>query len=322
MEPVRFLSYNGCTDKSLEVRVIKNDRLFQLLYMLLEKGTMTAPALSCALEVSVRTIYRDVETLSMAGVPLYASAGKGGGISLMPGYTFDKTLLSDDEQNELLFAIQSLKAADRNVDALLHKLVTAFKKPRHNWIEVDFSRWGLGRTDSERFELLRTAIIGRQMLNLTYCGVTGETTNRLLCPLKLIYKDKHWYLQAFCRKADDFRLFKVGRIIEVSPTGEIFTEGYEDEIPPIETESPLFSSVHLKLRMTSRLAFRVYDEFDRASVTPQPDGSFVIEVDFPMDRWVIGYLLSFGAELDVLEPSGLRQELSDYAQKLADHHKT
>lgn len=316
------MCFNGCNDKSLGVRIIKNDRLFQILYLLLEKGKMTAPELSRALEVSVRTIYRDVETLSMADVPVYATAGKGGGISLMPGYTFDKMLLSDDEQNELLFAIQSLKAADRNVDVLLHKLGTAFRKPPHNWIEVDFSRWGLGRTDAVRFELLKTAIIRRQMLSLTYCGVTGETTNRIICPLKLIYKDKHWYLQAFCRKADDFRLFKVGRIIEVSPTGEISAEDYEDEIPPIEAESPPFSAVHLKLRVTDRLAFRVYDEFDRASVTPQPDGSFVVEVKFPMDSWVIGYLLSFGTEIDVLEPPGLRQELSEYAQKIADHHKT
>lgn len=301
---------------------MKNDRLFRILYLLLEKGMMTAPELSHILEVSVRTIYRDVETLSMAGVPIYASAGKGGGISLLPGYTFDKTLLSDDEQNELLFAIQSLKVADRNVDTLLQKLGTAFRKPRRNWIEVDFSRWGMGPTDTARFELLKTAIMGRQMLALTYCGVSGKTNNRVICPLKLVYKDKHWYLQAFCLKANDFRLFKVGRIIEVSPTGQIFTEDYEDEIPPIEAELPPFSTVHLKLCISSRLAFRVYDEFDRTSVTSQPEGSFLVEVDFPMDSWVIDYLLSFGSEIQVLEPSELRQELSKYAQKIADHHRT
>lgn len=304
------------------MRDIKNDRLFRILYLLLEKGTITAPELSRSLEVSVRTIYRDVETLSMAGVPIYTSAGKGGGISLLPGYTFDKTLLSDDEQNELLFAIQSLKAADRNVDALLQKLGMAFRKPRHNWIEVDFSRWGMVRKDTERFELLKTAIIGRHILRLTYCGISGKTTNRIICPLKLIYKDKHWYLQAFCRKADDFRIFKVGRIVEVSETSEIFTEDYEDEIPPIEAESPPFSTVHLKLHITGHLAFRVYDEFDRSGVAPQPDGSFMVEADFPMDSWVIDYLLSFGTEIDILEPAGLQRKLSEYAQKIADHHKT
>ncbi len=301
---------------------MKNDRLFQLLYLLLAKGRMTAPELSQALEVSVRTIYRDVDTLSMAGVPIYASAGKGGGISLLPGYTFDKTLLSDEEQNQLLFAVQSMKATDQNVEPLLHKMGAAFQKPSHSWIEVDFSRWGMGRTDTARFELLKTAILGKQILSLTYCGSSGATTQRKIHPLKLIYKDKHWYLQGFCLQAGDFRLFKVGRIVEALPIGETFSENYQDDLPPLDAEEPSFPMVHLKLRIAKRLAFRVYDEFNRNSITPEPAGSFLVEVDFPMDGWVVGYLLSFGAEVEVLEPGDLRRILGEYAQKIADHHIT
>lgn len=283
---------------------------------------MTAPALGRALEVSVRTVYRDVETLSMAGVPIYASAGKGGGISLLPGYTFDKTLLSDEEQNQLLFAIQSLKAADQRIEPLLQKLGAAFQKAPQNWIEVDFSRWGMGNTDTARFELLKTAIINRQVLSLTYCGASGETSRRDIRPLKLIYKDKHWYLQGYCLRAGDFRLFKVGRMLEVSATGEAFSEEYAGKLPPIEAQPPPFSPVALKLRIAQRLAFRVYDEFDRSCVTPQPDGSLLVEVNFPLDGWVVGYLLSFGPDAEILEPAGLRRQLADYAQKIADHHRT
>ena len=79
----------GLSNLKKEADIVKNDRLFQLLYLLLEKGTMTAPAISRVLEVSVRTVYRDVETLSMAGVPIYASAGQGGGLSLRPGSNVD-----------------------------------------------------------------------------------------------------------------------------------------------------------------------------------------------------------------------------------------
>lgn len=305
-----------------EVRAVKNDRLFSLIYLLLERGTMTAPELSRELEVSVRTIYRDVGALSIAGVPVYASAGRGGGISLLPGYTFDKTLLSNDEQNQLLFAVQSLKATDQNVEALLGKLGSTFQKPTQNWIEVQFSRWGMSRTDSERFEQLKTAILNKQVLRLNYCGAMGKTTRRSVHPLKLVYKDKSWYLQAFCLQADDFRLFKMGRIAEIAPTGESFTRDYEGEIPPLELEEPPFSTMHLKLRVAPSLAFRVYDEFERKSVSPQPDGSFLVETDFPMDGWVVGYLFSFGTELEVLEPVGLRTQLAEYAQKIADHHKT
>jgi len=124
---------------------MKHDRLFQLLYLLLEHQSMTASDLSRALEVSVRTVYRDVESLSMAGVPIFALPGKGGGISLQPGYTFDKALLSDEEQHQLLFAIQSLKAVDQKVEPLLQKMGSAFQKAPRNWIEVEFFSLGHGQ---------------------------------------------------------------------------------------------------------------------------------------------------------------------------------
>ena len=118
-------------------------------------------------------------------------------ISLLPGYTFDKTLLSDAEQNQLLFAIQSLQAADQQMGALLQKLGATFQKPSQNWIEVDFSRWGQHNADMARFHLLRDAILGRQVLGLTYCGTSGGTTKRTIHPVKLIYKDKHCIYRHF-----------------------------------------------------------------------------------------------------------------------------
>ena len=299
---------------------MKNDRLFQILYLLLNQGTLSAPELALALEGSVRTVYRDVEALSMAGVPVYASPGKGGGISLLPGYTFDKRLLSNEEQDQLLFAVQSLQAADQTVNTLLDKLGSAFQKSSQNWIEVDFSRWGLRRKDTARFELLKNAILGRRVLDLTYCGASGRITRRSVHPLRLIYKDKHWYLQAFCLQADDFRLFKVGRILELTLSDEVFAHEYTP--PPLEMEPLPAFSVPLRLRFSQSVAFRVYDEFDRESIEVQPDGTLLVDVSYPLDSWVVSYLFSFGTDVDVLEPPWLREQLAGYAEKIAAHHKT
>lgn len=301
---------------------MKNDRLFQILYILLERKSITAPELSRLLEVSVRTVYRDVETLSMAGVPVCTAAGKGGGISLMSGYTFDKALLSDDEQNQVLFAIQTLQAADQNVDGLLQKLGATFRKDNTNWIEVDFSRWGMRRTDKLKFELLKKAILGKNILHLVYCGTSGAVSERDVKPIKLVFKDKSWYLQAFCLLAEALRLFKVSRIIELSPTDSTFTDSFTD-IPSLDGEAPpAFPGTTLRLRFSSSVAFRVYDEFDRDSIEPQPDGSLYVAVKFPVDDWVCSYLLSFGTEIDVLEPSDLRKQIAGYAKKIYEHHKS
>lgn len=302
---------------------MKNDRMFQLLYLLLEKGTCTAPELSQLLEVSVRTVYRDVEALSMAGIPICTTVGKGGGISLMPGYTFEKALLSGEEQNQLLFAVQSLQAADQEVGALLSKLGSAFQKPAQNWIEVDFSRWGMRRTDTARFELLKNAILGKQELSLLYCGTNGETSERVVHPLKLIYKDKYWYLQAFCLKAQNYRVFKVGRIIEMSTTGKRFEQNYT-QMSPSSIELPMEngSEITLKLRFSKRVSYRVYDEFEHSSITPLEDGSLLVEVVFPPDDWVVSYLISFGTEVTILAPEEMKAKVANEAEKIRLHHRT
>lgn len=292
-----------------------------MLYLLLENGSMTAPALSEKLEVSVRTIYRDVEALSMAGIPIHTTVGKSGGISLMPGFTFDKSILSGEEQDKLLFAVQSLRAADQEVDNLLRKLGAAFHRPSANWIVVDFSRWGLRRTDTERFELLKTSIINCQILSLTYCGASGEKSQRIVRPLRLVYKDKNWYLQGYCKRAGDFRLFKMGRILTVAPTGETFTPDDSEEIPPVEIEAPSGFETPISLRFSPQIAFRVYDEFDHSSIVEERSGYLRVEVSFPIDSWVVSYLFSFGTDVEILAPSALRGEVAAYAEKISAHHK-
>lgn len=300
---------------------MKNDRLFQILYTLLEKGSATAPELAGALEVSVRTVYRDVEALSMAGVPVYASPGKGGGISLMPNYAFDKALLSDEEQNQLLFALQSLRATDLPVGALLKKLGGIFQKPDVCWIETDFSRWGMGRMDNEKFEKIKSAILEKRVLNILYCGASGETSVRSVLPFKLVFKDKSWYLQAYCQKADDYRLFKISRIVELAAAQERFTRTFEDA-PPVEAESgPPAAYTNLRLKFAPEAAFRVYDEFDRRQITRETDGSLFVETAFPLDGWALSYLFSFGTQVEVLAPAEIRETLAAYAKKIYLHHK-
>ena len=300
---------------------MKNDRLFQILYLLLERGTMTAPELSRALEVSVRTVYRDIDALSLSGVPVYATQGKNGGVSLLPNYSFDKALLSDEEQNQILYAIQSLRAVDQPVDALLNKLGGLFQKQNTSWIEVDFSRWGMASTDSVKFERLKTALTGRRALEIVYCSTSGETNRRVILPVKLIFKDKSWYLYAYCRMQEDFRLFKVSRIVEMTVLEERF-DTLPDEIPPLEQSIYSMPAMQpMRLLFSPAVAFRVYDEFERSMIEQQPDGSLLVAVQMPQDSWVTVYLHSFGTELTILEPESLRKQLAAHAKAIWAHHE-
>ena len=122
---------------------MQESRLFKIVYHLLNKGHATASELAEKLEVSVRTIYRDIEALSEAGIPVYAETGRCGGIHLMPDFVLGKVMLSEKEKRELLAALQSLMVTG-NVypDSLLEKLTALFSAPSESWFEVDFSRWG------------------------------------------------------------------------------------------------------------------------------------------------------------------------------------
>lgn len=150
-------------------------RLFQVIYILLENGTVTAPELAERFEVSVRTIYRDVEALSQAGIPIYTIQGKGGGISLSDRFVLNKSMLTDKEQDEILFALQSLAAAQYpDSNAIFEKLSSLFRKNNINWIEVDFSSWGSGQKQKELFVLLKQAILEQKVISFTYLSLLPE----------------------------------------------------------------------------------------------------------------------------------------------------
>lgn len=286
-------------------------RLFGIVYLLQNRNTMTAKQLAEKFEVSVRTILRDIETLSSAGIPIYTSQGKGGGISILEHFVLDKATLSDEEQDYILFALQSVVPPSRTDHVpTLSKLRALFQKENIRWVEVDFSRWGNLSSDHERFDLLKQAIIQRQAVCFTYANGYGQIASRHVYPLKMVFKSKPWYLQAFCLKRKDYRTFKMNRITSLTLLPEYFPDQTYSP-PPIElpTQVPAFCSCSLLLHFSPHIAYRVYDEFDLPQIKEKTDGSFLVRIQLPEDNWLYSFLLSFGPDLQVIEPEHVRARL-------------
>ncbi|MDI4643510.1 helix-turn-helix transcriptional regulator [Cohnella hashimotonis] len=297
-------------------------RLFQVIYILLEKGTVTAPELAERFEVSVRTIYRDVEALSQAGVPIYTSQGKGGGISLADRFVLNKSLLSDKEQDEILFALQSLSAARfPDSDEVFSKLSSLFSKSSANWIEVDFSSWGSGQKQKELYALLKQAILEHKVISFTYLSAAGEQKNRRGAPLKLLFKDRAWYVETYSLDQQALRTFKITRMSNVR-----FSDGDEIELQKLQqgeaepsgTEVPTDKPprVALILRIEPAGAYRIVDEFKEEDIAKQEDGSFLVTADMPPGEWLFQYLLSFGDLLEVIEPASVRMEIKKQTERM------
>lgn len=297
---------------------MKESRLFRIVYYLIDKGHATASELSQEFEVSVRTIYRDIDVLSGVGIPVYAEIGRNGGIYLSDTYVLDKTLFSEKEKLELLAALQSLAVVDNTYEKeLLTKLSALFKIQSENWFEVDFSRWGSRTHDNEKFELLKQAVLNHREVVITYVNSNGIHNKRKIQPIKFMFKAKEWYIKAFCTDKQDFRIFKFNRIVEL--------ELLEEEFIPVKfPESRHFVSEvypRLVLRFPRKLAYRVYDEFETDEIAVQADGTFLVSAEMPEDAWLIGYLLSFGTQVEVIEPVYLRKTLAEEGRKIYEKNK-
>ncbi len=298
--------------------MLREGRLFQIIYHLLDKGYATAPELAEKLEVSVRTIYRDIDALSGAGIPVYAEAGRNGGIYLLDDFVLNRVVLSEQEKQQILTALQSL-AAVGNVyeENILEKLSALFRVHSDNWFEVDFSRWGDTERDNEKFELLKSAVVHCKCARITYANSYEEIGERTIQPLKLSFKGQAWYLKAYCMEKQDFRIFKLTRILDLEILDETF-------LPRSFPEKEILPSPYnqITLRFSKEVAYRVYDEFNIEQIKRQENGDLLVSARLPEDNWFVGFLLSFGTRVEVIEPAYLREVLAEQALMIYEKNKT
>lgn len=284
------------------------NRLFEIIYILLDKKAATAKELAERFEVSTRTIYRDIETLSSTGIPVYMSKGKGGGISLLPNFVLNKVVLTDKEKKDILSSLKALKTINLiETDTALKKLSSLFGESNTDWIEVDFSSWASdAKNETEIFNTIKSAILSKNIISFSYASAKGEQITREVEPLKLCFKAGAWYVYAYCKKRCDYRFFKLRRIKEL----RILEANFDRKAPKQVFFRKSISEeecVNLKLKFAPRSAFRVYDEFN--NYRKNEDGSFIVEVTYPKGEWIFGYIESFGEECEVLEPADIREAI-------------
>lgn len=312
------------------------NRLLGIIYILMNKGTVTAGELAERFEVSARTIYRDVETLSMAGIPIYASKGKNGGISLTEQFVLDKMLVSEKEQAEILAALTGLQETGaQNERDTLRKLGEFFKTEPMQWVSIDLSDWS-GRRQ-ELYGQLKEAVLSKKKIRFDYYGQYGEMSSRQVCPVQLLFKEYTWYLRGFCENRGAMRLFKVLRMKRV----EVLEESFEDDDIREEGAAGISQCKHpgggvessdkdiqkaehgigdgsdeakgvdaeIRLLIDKKEAYRVYDRFEEEDITVLENGDFLVKARYLIDDWVYGMILSFGAAAKVLEPIFVRDEI-------------
>lgn len=298
---------------------MKDNRLFRILYYILEKGKVTANELAGKFEVSVRTIYRDIDSISSAGIPIYATQGKGGGIEIAEDFVLSKSLLSENEKQQIMSALQGLENTTiQHENELLTKLSALFKVKNTSWIEVDFNNWQNNKMYEKTFNDIKSAILSKNIVSFTYFSSNEKETSRRVKPVRLLFKSQDWYLYALCLLRNDFRYFKLSRIKNLETHTEKFDDNFEDVV--LKKEMPNDNKVRIKVKFDRKVAFRVYDELNGAIT--EYDENLYAELEIPNDYNLFNYIFSFGDGAEVLEPKEIRMQIKEMINKMAKKYIT
>lgn len=298
---------------------MKNNRLFKILYYILENGKVTANELADKYEVSVRTIYRDIDVISSAGIPIYATQGKGGGIEISDDFVLKKSLLSKKEQEQILVALKGLEETNKEYEnELLTKLSALFKMKNTNWLEVDFTNWQRSKAYNELFKDMKSAIINKNIVRFIYFSSDKKETSRNVKPIRLLFKGWDWYVYAFCLLRNDFRYFKLSRIKEFEVLSDNFKDDFNNII--LKKEMEYEETVLVKMKFDRKMAFRVYDEVS-SDIEEDEEGNLYATIELPNDYNLYNYIFSYGDAVEVLEPKEIRDKIRNTINKMTQKYR-
>lgn len=300
---------------------MKIDRLIGILSVLLQKENTTVPRLAEQFEVSERTIHRDIEDLCKAGIPIAARQGRNGGISIMEGYSIDRTLLTSQEMQAVLSGLKSLDsvAGSNRYQLLMEKLSAGSSVVNAgNNIVIDLSSW-YRESLTPKIELVQKAIQKRKKVGFWYFAPGGECW-REIEPYLLVFQWSAWYVWGYCGKRGDYRLFKLNRIDNM----ELLAEECESRKVPeykIEPVKPFPPVIKVKAVFEPEVKWRLIEEYGLESFQVREDGRLLFQWGFPEKRTLISWLLTFQDMVELMEPEELREEIRQIGKNIQNKYK-
>lgn len=303
---------------------MKIDRLVGIVITLLDRERIGARELADLFEVSPRTIYRDIEAINMAGIPVCSISGVGGGFEIMPAYKIDKNVFSAADLSAILMGLSTLSGMVRgdelvNARAKVRSLIPAGRakdiEEKADRICMDASPW-LGNQNIQPYLLMiQAALEEHRRLFFAYIAHHGNRTMRTVEPYRLVLKGGCWYLYGYCLNRRDCRLFRLSRMTDLRIMPETFIPG--DCQKPILDFTEILETMQKEIRIRVHssvldrvLAFCSYDRF-----TPDGDAHYIVDFPFIENEYYYDVLLGFGDKCECLAPAHIRAKMK---QKIRD----
>lgn len=306
---------------------MKVSRLVSIIMILLDKERIGAQELANMFEVSTRTIYRDIDAINMAGIPIRSTSGVGGGFEIMKNYKMDRKVFSTTDISTILTGLSSLSnmiQSDELVNALakVKSFIPVDRvdeiKLKTDQIHIDLSQWIGYRNVQPYLEIIKIALQENKLLSFKYADRHGNKTEREAEAHQIVLKGNHWYFQGYCYKRNDFRLFKLARISNLKLEKIFFT--------PRDYQKPLLDFTDILATMQTKIKLRIHKSvMDRAldycmyeDFSPDGDEYYIVTFPFIENEYYYNILLSFGDKCECLEPLHIRTELKRKIYDLAN----
>lgn len=305
---------------------MKIDRLISIIMVLLNCQKMSATKLANRFEVSPRTIYRDIEVIEKAGIPIFTTTGSEGGIGILPEFKIDKSLFTRSDIQTILMGLNSVSTAlsSKEMIGTLEKVKNLLPKKqiiKANQITIDLTTWMGNKSLLLLIEQIKQALKESRLLQFSYCNNNGVISNRQVEPYQLVLKETHWYLQAYCLEKQDFRIFKLFRISNLV----IDTTSF---IPRAFSPKPLgggdwinHNLIPIQLLVDDSLYEKMMELCGEEQIKPFGENKFLVDFMFVPDDYGYNILLGFGPECECIGPIEIRTELINRIEALASRYR-
>ena len=301
---------------------MKTDRLLSIVIYLLNHNTVTTAKLAQRFEVSRRTILRDMEQISLAGIPVCSIPGVNGGYSIMEGYKLDGRVITEEEQASILTALKGFMSAydSKKYNAALEKISSVLpSRQKQQHIFLDFGASGENDDLQAKLKLLEKAIIDKNAISISYVNVSGQASSRLVEPIALNYRWHAWYMLAFCTFKQDYRIFKVVRIGSIEITITAFSKAHGNTAVLLEQtfQDNEREGFYITLLCKSCVKIQICEYLGGTITETFENGDFILRIHAIEDeRMWFAMLLSFGKLVKVLEPDEVKNQLIETAENI------
>lgn len=300
----------------------KVERLIAIIMILLKKELVSAKEFSRLLNVSKRTILRDMETLSLANIPIYAVQGVKGGYGIMEEYKVDKRLLtSADLQNiltalgglEQIFLTEEVARTIKKIEAMVGQLVL------NRSIQLSFYAWE-GRSELlESLKICQESILKQRLISFNYIDKDGAITQRMVEAYTLHFSESSWYVRGFCLERQAYRSFKLARIDRIVLGARVFQP--RDDWTEQNYEAPYLPQfVTIKAWIAPSIKDQIIERYGRSKLEDHDSELVLATMEIPHNRRGFQFLASFGTQLKVIEPQTYVEEFRQYLAQMLEQY--